>query len=168
MLNSSEFEYQNINEINKLDIGDLLKKNREILGLSIIDVANIIKVKEKDIFKLENNNIEEIEKNIYIIGLIKSYGKLLKINNKIIEEKLDDLSIKLNIDIKKHTLLNLEENKEFKPSKNLLFKSYVLLFFILLFLILILFVNENNLNLINTNLIISDLIKIINAKDKLI
>jgi len=148
--------------LENFSIGDLLKFHREKLGLDIKNIAHYLNVKEKDIKSLENNDIEKIARNIYVAGLIKSYAKFLKIEIELIENKIQELQLRSNIEIKKHTLLNIGDDNELSPSKDLVFNSLIISA-ILLFIFLIIFSSlENNVALINTDGIISDIQKINN------
>lgn len=149
------------NDFDHLTLGELLNQNREKLEIEIKEVANFLKVRPNDIKLLENNDIEKIAKNIYIPGLIKSYGKYLKINNKIINEKIQELSLRSNIEVKKHTLINLGDDRNLSPSKNFFYNSMIAFVVLSLFFIL-LFILEHKNELINTKNIISDIQKINN------
>jgi cytoskeletal protein RodZ len=149
------------NDFDQLSLGDLLRLNREKSEIEIKEIANFLKVRSSDIKLLENNDIEKIAKNIYIPGLIKSYGKYLKINGKILNEKIQELSLRSNIEVKKHTLINLGDDRNLSPSKNLFFNSVVTFITLLLFLI-IFFSLEHKKEIINTENIIFDIQKINN------
>jgi cytoskeletal protein RodZ len=151
----------NNNDFDQLTLGDLLRLSREKAEIDIKEIATFLKVRSSDIKLLENNDIEKIAKNIYIPGLIKSYGKYLKINSKIINEKIQELSLRSNIEVKKHTLINLGDDRNLSPSKNLYFNSVVMFVTLLLFLI-IFFSLEHKKEIINTKNIISDIQKINN------
>lgn len=149
------------NDFEQLSLGELLRLSREKAKIDIMQVANFLKVRSGDINLLENNDIEKIAKNIYIPGLIKSYGKYLKINTKIINEKIQELSLRSNIDVKKHMLLNVGDSKNLSPSKEIFFNSLVASVILFLFFI-IFFSLEHKNDLINTENIISDIQKINN------
>jgi len=149
------------NDFDHLNLGELLNQSREKIEIEIKEVANFLKVRPNDIKLLENNDIEKIAKNIYIPGLIKSYGKYLKINNKIINEKIQELALRSNIEVKKHTLINLGDDRSLSPSKNFFYNSMIVFVVLSLFFIL-LFILEHKNELINTKNIISDIQKINN------
>jgi len=143
-------------------IGELFKNIRQNQNIEIEMVSKFLNVRIKDISYLENNEIEKIEKNIYIAGLIKSYGNYLKINDKIIDAKIQDLGLKSNIENKKYVLLNIGENRDLSPSIELFINSSIAgIIIILSFLIII---NSFNIqrNLINSEVIINDIQKINN------
>ena len=151
----------NNNDFEQLTLGELLRLSREKAKIDIIEVANFLKVRSSDIKLLENNDIEKIAKNIYIPGLVNSYGKYLKINTKIINEKIQELSLRSNIDIKKHMLLNVGDSKNLSPSKEIFFNSLVASVILFLFFIIFFSLERKN-DLINTENIISDIQKINN------
>lgn len=149
------------NDFDHLTLGELLNQSREKLEIEIKEVANFLKVRPNDIKLLENNDIEKIAKNIYIPGLIKSYGKYLKINNKIINEKIQELSLRSNVEVKKHTLINIGKDQELSPNKEVFFNVAILCIILLIFFI-IFFSLENKNELINTKNIIFEIEKINN------
>ena len=145
------------NEAYQLNIGELLKNYRQKHQYEIKEIASYLRVKEEDLLMLENNNIDKITKNIYIPGLIKTYGKFLQISNVLIEEKLLDINIRSNTEIKKHTLLNIGENNELAPTKNMLVRSSLIFMFIFLTSLIIFFYSKNNQNIINTKNILLEI-----------
>jgi hypothetical protein len=148
-------------DFDQLTLGELLRINRENLNIKIEEIANFLKVRTGDIALLENNDIEKIAKNIYIPGLIKSYGKYLKISTRIIDEKIQELSLRSNVEVKKHTLLNIGDNKELSPSKEFFFNSLIISTILLLFFVIFFSIERKN-ELINTDKIISEIQKINN------
>jgi cytoskeletal protein RodZ len=161
MENNSIIEKNITHDFEQLTLGELLKINREKLNIKIEEIANFLKVRTRDIALLENNDIEKIAKNIYIPGLIKSYGKHLKISVKIIDAKIQELSLRSNVEVKKHTLLNIGDNRELSPSKEFFLNSLIISTILFLFF-MIFFSLERKNELINTDNIISDTQKINN------
>jgi cytoskeletal protein RodZ len=160
-MNIKNLENNSLNdELENLSIGEFLKKKREDSNIEIFKVATFLKVRVNDIKSIENNDIDKIAKNIYIIGLIKSYGKFLKINNNIIDKKICELPIKSNTENKKHMLLNIGDDNELSPSLDLAFNSLVAGLLIFVIFVMIFSSIENNVNLINTDNIISDIVKL--------
>jgi cytoskeleton protein RodZ len=117
---------------NEETLGSLLKNKREEIKLDISEISKILKVRVIDINFLENNQIENISKNIYIPGFIISYAKILKIEQKLIDQKIQELSFRPNIDNKKHILVNIGEYRDLNPSKEVIVNSSLI--FIILFL----------------------------------
>ena len=161
MEHNSIIEKKITHDFDQLSLGELLRINRENLDIEIKEIANFLKVRASDIALLENNDIEKIAKNIYIPGLIKSYGKYLKISAKIIDTKIQELSLRSNVEVKKHTLLNIGDNRELSPSKEFFFNSLVISTILFLFF-MIFFSLERKNELINTDNIISEIQKINN------
>lgn len=93
-------------------IGEIFKQYRLQNHLTISDVAAYLKLKEKDISDLEDDLIYDKKPTIFIRSLIKGYAKFLKINNKILEEKLESLSQKRESATKQHLL----ENDRYSPT----------------------------------------------------
>jgi len=120
-------------------LGSLLKNKRIEAKIDIDEISKILKVRVVDINFLENNHIENISKNIYIPGFILSYAKILKLEQKLIEQKIQELSFRPNIDNKKHTLVNIGEYKDLSPRQEISLHSFLI--FIVLFLIAIFYYN---------------------------
>jgi cytoskeletal protein RodZ len=135
-------------------IGQILREKKQDLKIETAEICAYLKVKAGDIEAIENDNLEGVTKHIYVLGLIRSYAKFLKIDAKIIEEKIKLLSVKSNTDNKNHLLINIGENPAVTPSKDSFFNF--LLISILLFLVLLSLYNsfESNGDLItNKNLV---------------
>ncbi len=148
----------NINKNNlkldkELSIGAILKQYRQINNIQISDISNLLKVKESDIIDLEKGNIHSSRSSIYIHGLIRSYGELLKIEPKLIKEKIKDLSETYNVksDI---NIVDSKSNIHYFPDVKLTIYSIV----ILIILYMIVFYGSGFFNL-ETDLLIKDLIK---------
>ena len=109
------------------------------MKIDILEISKILKVRIIDINFLENNQIENISKNIYIPGFIISYAKILKIEQKLIDQKIQELSFRPNIDNKKHILVNIGEYKDLNPSKEVVMNTFLI--FIILFLFTLLYYN---------------------------
>lgn len=143
-------------------VGEFLKNIRENQSIEIEKVSKFLKVRIKDINYLENNEIDKIEKNIYVVGLIKSYGNFLKINEKIIENKIQDLGLKSNIENKRHTLINIGENRDLSPANELLFNAIIASIFIIIFSLVVINIFNTQRNIISSESIINDIQKINN------
>lgn len=145
-----------------LPVGEFLKNIRENQAIEIEKVSKFLKVRIKDINYLESNEIDKIEKNIYIVGLIKSYANFLKVNEKIIENKILDLGLKSNVENKRHTLINIGENRDLSPANDLLFNAIIASVFIIIFSLVIINIFNTQRNIISSETIISDIQKINN------
>jgi len=62
--------------------GEILKNQRLKKNLSLTEIAKQIKVKEKYLKALEDNNWSFFESSVYIEGLIKTYARFLGLNYK--------------------------------------------------------------------------------------
>ncbi len=105
--------------LNRVSFGKICRKCRIEQGLSIEQVSFNLKVSPKDILVLEADEIEKISRNIYIVGFIRSFGKALKIDSKIIEEKIRDIDFKSNTDFRNHNLINIGRSLDLSPSKDI-------------------------------------------------
>jgi len=65
-----------------LTAGEILKNQRLKKNLYLTDISKQIKIKEKYISALENNNWNFFESKVYIEGLIKTYSRFLGLNYK--------------------------------------------------------------------------------------
>ncbi|MCE3255093.1 MAG: Helix-turn-helix domain [Rickettsiaceae bacterium] len=139
-------------------IGDILKTKRISLEISIEEVSHKLKVKKQDIINLEENNLDLITRHLYLSGFIKSYGKILKINNDIIDEYISGMARKCNTKNTKHQLVNLDREQNKNPDKDDLVNA--LLIFTMIYLLLISLSQFKTQNLKITNLIINHLGKI--------
>lgn len=63
-----------------LTVGEILRSEREKKGLVIKDIEKKIRVREKLLKSIENNNWEFFSSKVYIEGVIKNYSKVLKLN----------------------------------------------------------------------------------------
>ncbi len=123
-----------------------MKKQEKNKKLTIQDVSNSLKVKEIDIKNLENNHIKYMQP-IYINGLIKSYGKLLKIDDQIICHSTKNI---FNQNIKDLTIGKISKsNKNYRANNKLIIYSVV----ILIFLYMIIYHETKSIDLDSYNII---------------
>ncbi len=134
----------------KLTIGELLKQRRLKLNITILEASSKLKVKPRDIEEIENNSGKLKHSKLYLTGFVRSYGKLLKIEQSIIEEKIKSLKIKSNTSNKKHRLLNIGQD-QLMPDKKIVNNAAVI--FISLFIILLF---AYNFHQHSNNIIFSD------------
>lgn len=150
----SDTNLEAISDIEKdISLPQILKEKRLELRMEIAEAASYLKIKPKDLEAIENNN----SKHLYILGALRSYAKLLKIDPNIVEEKIKLLSVESNVNNKKHTLINIGENLDLKPTKDQFFNF--LLISILLFLIFLSLCNfyEDNSQIITTEKLVEEL-----------
>ena len=67
-------------------LGNVLTRAREEMGLSIEEVAQNTKIRAKYIQALEQGNIDEIPGKVYALGFLKSYCELLQLDYKELQE----------------------------------------------------------------------------------
>lgn len=137
-----------------MTIGEMLKYAREKMNIDYDFVGAALRVKIKDIIALEEDNANLITSRLYLTGFIKSYAKLVKINEKIVEEKIKKLSIGSNTDKKDHNLL-IEDEDVCKPSSETFF--HAILLFIILYLILFCFDQFKAKDMVTSETIINEL-----------
>ena len=65
-----------------LSVGTILKKEREKKGLLLIDIEKQIKVREKYLKAVEEENWSYFSSKIYIIGILKNYSRVLNLDHK--------------------------------------------------------------------------------------
>ena len=65
-----------------LSIGTILKKEREKKGLLLIDIEKQIKVREKYLKAIEEEDWNFFSSRIYIIGILKNYSRVLSLDEK--------------------------------------------------------------------------------------
>lgn len=114
--------------------GKILRNKREELRMEIAEVSSHLRIKPNDIAAIENDEIIKITTHIYIPGLLRSYAKFLRIDEKIIEEQIKFLQLKSNVDNKKHLLVNLGEGDHLAPNNNFSFQATIISFVLILLL----------------------------------
>lgn len=144
-------------QIAENSLGQILREKRQFLKMEIVEISTYLKIKSRDIEAIENDDLKHIAKHLYVPGLIRSYAKFLKIDLKLIEEKIKVLPIASNTENKKHQLLNIGESDQLSPDKDSVFNF--LLISILLFLALLSLYNsfQNNDALITNQKLIHEL-----------
>lgn len=63
-------------------VGQILKKQRENKGLTLFDIEKQIKIREKYLEAVENDNWSFFSSKIYIVGILKNYSRLLGLDTK--------------------------------------------------------------------------------------
>ena len=85
-------------------VGDILKKTRESRKISLSNISKELKISEKILTNLENNNLQKDIDRVFIIGHLRSYCSFLNLNHDEMIElyKLQHYpSEKKNIEIEK-------------------------------------------------------------------
>ena len=74
-------------ELDKTEtVGNILKRKRKELKLSLDDVSSYLKIKKFYLEAIENNEFNNLPGNTYVIGFIKSYASFLKLDQKMLVE----------------------------------------------------------------------------------
>jgi len=137
-----------------MTIGQMLRSAREQMKIDYDFVGAALRVKVKDVIALEEDNANLITSRLYLTGFIKSYAKLVKINEAIVEEKIKKLSISSNTDNKKHNLL-IEDEDVCSPDPETFF--HAILVFVILYLILFCFDQFKAKDMVTSESIINEL-----------
>ena len=110
-----------------LTAGEILKNQRIKKNLSLLDISKQLKVKDKYLSALENNNWNFFESRVYIEGLIKTYSRFLGLNyKKILPFFYRDYEDKEVVSFRKRI-----SDKYFTPQVKKIFQSSI---FILIFI----------------------------------
>lgn len=122
---------------NKKTLGEILRSKREGRQMTITEVATYLRVKPSDIEALEGNNLRRVTNHIYTPGFIRSYAKFLCADLNIVEDKINSLKLKSNVENRAHFLINLEESDDLAPTKLMVINSFIAAaaFFLIFFLI---------------------------------
>ena len=141
-------------------LGAIYRQKRQESKIEIIQASNYLKVRSFDLNAIENDEVQKISKNIYAPGLIRSYGKFLKIDEKTIEEKIRECAFRSNTENKKHILVNIGEHLALTPKKELLVNSMAISVILFLSMLLISGVYKKKLISFPTNDILEQIAKI--------
>jgi cytoskeletal protein RodZ len=147
--------------IDELTFGQILTQKRQEKNIEISEIVFALRVKSSDIKAIESDNYLGISKNIYIPGLIRSYAKLLGIDQRSIESHIRSLRLKSNVENKEHKLVNLDEGDDLKPDANFIFNASIL--GAVMILVFLLFYNrvETNSDEIASSDLVNQLNKIV-------
>ena len=63
-------------------VGQILKKQRENKGLTLFDIEKQIKIREKYLKAIEEDNWGFFSSKIYIVGILNNYSRLLDLDQK--------------------------------------------------------------------------------------
>jgi cytoskeletal protein RodZ len=121
-----KIKHKNIELEEGLSLGKILEHCRTKNDVQIKDVALSLMVKERDIVDLESDEIYLKKSAFYINGLVRSYGALLKIDDKVIKEKMSTLSFNSPI-LGKFKLIDVQEGNKYNPGRKYLSYSVLLL-----------------------------------------
>ncbi len=87
-----------------LSVGEILRKEREKKGLSLVQVEKEIRIRQKFLIAIEANDWNGFTSKIYITGVITNYARFLGLDpQKMVAffrrdyEKIDDVKFKKNL-----------------------------------------------------------------------
>jgi cytoskeletal protein RodZ len=142
---------------NKITLGSIYRQKRIENKIDIAKASTFLKVRQFDLNAIENEEINKISKNIYAPGLIRSYGKFLKIDETLIEEKIREFSFRSNTDNKKHILVNIGEHLALTPKKELMVNSTVIAIFLILSMFMISYIYNKKITFFGTDEILNEI-----------
>jgi len=115
-----------------LTVGEILKKERERKGYFLAEIEKEIKVREKFLQAVENNDWRQFSSRIYIVGIIKNYSRFLGLDSdKVIVYFSRDYEKKEEIKFKRKLpshYLNPETKKIFFIVLGLIFTLFFIYF----------------------------------------
>jgi cytoskeletal protein RodZ len=156
---SQNFYDDSSSKLEEHSIGKTLRHKREQMKLEIRDVGHRLKVKTSDLEALENDDLLSVTKHLYIPGLVGSYARILKLDQKLMEQKVKKLPIRSNTDNKDHRLINIGEESDLTPPKDLLINAFMVAILMMLVLLSIYHSYNNRDDLITDKQLISELEK---------
>jgi len=124
--------------VSELNLGEIFKQKRLELRIDVKAAAQYLLIKKSDIIALENNSIEALQKqHLYVLGIARAYGKFLKIDGAIIEEKIKELPAYCNIKNMRHALINIGEGSRITPTRDVVLHCLVVTILLSLVFLLI-------------------------------
>lgn len=124
--------------MSELSLGEIFAEKRLELNIDVKTAAKYLLIKKTDIVALEHNQIDELQsQHLYVLGIIRAYGKFLKIENSLIEEKIKELPTYCNIKNMKHALINIGEGSRITPTRDVVLHCLIVTIFLSLVFLLI-------------------------------
>lgn len=118
-----------------VSLGEILKTRRIIKNIEKTYICNQLKIKLADIEAIEENNWSYFKKHLYLPGFIRSYCKILGLNNKEIDKLIKGFDFESNTANVKHKLINVTQEEDRSPDKEM-FLNFVLISIIVFFVFL--------------------------------
>lgn len=147
-----------------LSLGEIFAQKRLELNIDVKSAAQYLLIKRSDIIALEHNSIEELQKqHLYVLGIVRSYGKFLKIDSHLIEEKIKELPAYCNVKNMQHALINIGEGSRITPTRDVVLHCFVVTVLLSLVFLLIYNLSLKSSNISNEELI--SRIQNLNVKD---
>lgn len=104
------------------EIGEELRRHRIALKLTLEKISKILKIRREYLEAIERGDFKKLPSTTYIIGYVKQYAQLLKLNFNEIVKKLKDEDSKM----KSIAPQDLITEREFLPSYLVLILSLAL------------------------------------------
>lgn len=114
-------------------IGEDLKKHRNSMGFTVLQVSRKIKIRKKYLEAIEVCDVNNLPSNAYTVGYVKEYCKFLGLESK---EYIKKLRSSKEGKLKGGASKNLITDKEFLPSFPLLIScifATILIYLILMY-----------------------------------
>ena len=129
------------------NIGVTLKTARESFNKSLFDLSKLTNLSVKQLTLLEENKFDEIGEGVFVIGFLRIYAKVLRINPNLIidayKSNYDNVSLEQSIK-------DVDDSSESK-SKNVFFlKNIIITIVVIITVSIFIFLIEKN-KLISTN-----------------
>ena len=119
-------------------LGEIFGERRVELNIDLKSAAEFLLIKKSDIIALEHNEIEELQKqHLYVLGIVRAYGKFLKIDSALIEEKIKELPSYCNIKNMRHSLVNIGEGSRIAPTRDVVLHCFIVTIFLALVFLLV-------------------------------
>jgi cytoskeletal protein RodZ len=107
------------------EIGAELKACRRSTGLSLDDVSKKLRIRKTYLEGIESANKKKLPSDVYTIGYLKHYAKLMKLDEKALISRIKHSHEKKLAQVASNNLIT---EKEFLPSKQVLVISTSLFF----------------------------------------
>ena len=123
------------------NIGSTLKSARESFNKSLIDLSKLTNLSVNQLILLEENKFDEIGESVFVIGFLRIYAKVLRINPNLIIEAYknhyENVSVSRSIEEVNHSSDHDIKNVTF-------LKKTIISFFIVITAFILIFLIEKN------------------------
>lgn len=110
-----------------LTTGEILQRERKNKKISLDEIEKVTKIRKKNLIAIEQNKWDGFPSKTYILGVIKSYGRYLNLNEEKLSaffrreyERQEDMAFKTRV-----------SKKHFTPHKKRIFVATLAIVFIL-------------------------------------
>ena len=120
------------------DIGNILREAREAKGVSIKDVSHALKIRLEYLDSIENGDVSFSDKNVYVVGYIRSYASWLGLNGADLTLQFKKTNTELSLPgkvITDSTSFSNEDDESSFPGKILIFFSCLVILAIFIIMI---------------------------------